>query len=197
MTNVGGRALAPRVLFRAVFATLLVVLGSSFAAGQQVSRWDVFGGFSYLRFESTPLGFAGNSNLTGWNAALAFNIKDALSVTADASGHYGNQITAYNYMIGPQYSYRWERSRVFGRFLFGKAQNNVNIVQPTRGGFESVGRAYGGGGGYDWDLSPRLTLRAIQVDYLHTNTFGLTQGDIRVSAGVVVHFGRTHKKRRL
>jgi len=180
-----------------VFATSIVLLGSSFAAGQQVSRWDVFGGYSYLRFDSTPLGFASNSNLGGWNAAVAWNITDALSVAADGSGHYGNQITAYNYMIGPQYSYRWERSRVFGRFLFGKAQNNVNIVQPTRGGFESVGRAYGGGAGYDRDLNSRFTLRAVQVDYLRTGTFGLTQGDLRVSAGVVVHFGRSHKKRRL
>jgi hypothetical protein len=176
---------------------LVVAFGSCFAAGQQVSRWDVFGGYSYLRFNSTPLGFASNSNLTGWNAAVAYNLTDAFSVAVDGSGLYGNQITAYSYMIGPQYSYRWERSRVFGQFLFGKAQNTVNIVQPTRTGFESVGRAYGGGGGFDWDLNSRLTLRAVQVDYLRSNTFGLTQGNIRVSAGVVVHFGRSHKKRRL
>jgi len=197
MRNVRGRALAARVLVWAALATSVIVFGSSFATGQQVSRWDVFGGASYLRFDSTPLGFAGNSNLTGWNAALAFNITDALSVAVDGSGHSGNQITAYNYMVAPQYSYRWERSRVFGQFLFGKAQNTVNIVQPTRGGFESVGMAYGGGGGFDWDLTSRFTLRAVQVDYLHTHTFGLTQGDIRASAGVVVHFGRSHKKRRL
>jgi len=150
-----------------------------------------------MRFDSRPLGFASASNLTGWNAAVAYNLTDALSVVADGSGHYGNHITAYNYMIGPQYSYRWEHSRLFGQFLFGKAQNNLNFVQPTRGGFESVGRAYGGGIGYDWDLDSRFTLRAVQVDYLHTHTFSLSQGDVRVSAGVVVHFGRSHKKRRL
>ena len=185
------------MLVRAVTATVIIVFAASLASAQQVSRWDVFGGASYLRFDSTPLGFANISNLMGWNAAVAYNIKDWLSVEADGSGHYGNQITAYNYMIGPQYSYRWERSRVFGQFLFGKAQNNVNIVQPTRGGFESVGRAYGGGVGYDWDLTSRITIRAVQVDYLHTHTFALNQTDLRASAGVVLHFGRTHKKRRL
>jgi len=185
------------MLVRAVTATVIIVFAASLASAQQVSRWDVFGGASYLRFDSTPLGFANISNLMGWNAAVAYNFKDWLSVAADGSGHYGNQITAYNYVIGPQYSYRWERSRVFGQFLFGKAQNNVNIVQPTRGGFESVGRAYGGGVGYDWDLTSRITIRAVQVDYLHTHTFALNQTDLRASAGVVLHFGRTHKKRRL
>src|SRR5208337_4942270 len=113
MTNLRGRALAARMLVWAVLATAIIVLGPSSAAGQQVSRWDVFGGYSYLRFDSTPLGFTGNSNLNGWNAAVAFNITDAFSVALDGSGHYGNQITAYNYMAAPQYSYRWERSRVF------------------------------------------------------------------------------------
>jgi len=194
MTYSRRRVLAARIL---LWTAPVIVLGSSLAAGQQVSRWDVFGGGSYLRFDSAPLGFANASNLTGWNAEVAYNLFDALSVVADGSGHYGNQITAYNYMIGPEYSYRWEHSRVFGRVLFGKAQNNVDIVQPTRGGFESVGRAYGGGIGYDRDLNSRFTLRAVQVDYLHTHTFTLNQTDARVSVGVVVHFGRTHKKRRL
>jgi len=185
------------MLVRAVTVIAIIVLRASLATGQQVSRWDVFGGASYLRFDSTPLGFANVSNLMGWNASVAYNFTDWLSVAADGSGHYGNQITAYNYMIGPQYSYRWERSRVFGQFFFGKAQNNVNIVQPTRGGFESIGRAYAGGVGYDWDFTSRITIRVVQVDYLHSHTFGLNQSDLRASAGVVVHLGRTHKKRRL
>jgi len=150
-----------------------------------------------MRFDSRPLGFASASNLIGWNAELAYNFTDWLSVVGDGSGHYGNKINAYNYMIGPQYSYRWEHSRLFGRFLFGKAQNSLNFVQPTRGGYESVGRGYGGGFGYDWDLNSRFTLRVVQVDYLHTHTFTLNQGDVRASAGVIVHFGRSHKKRRL
>lgn len=195
MRNEGGRAFAAKVFIWAVVAAS--VIGSSSAAGQQVSRWDVFGGYSYMRFESTPLGFAGNSNLTGWNAAVAYNFTDAFSVAIDGSGLYGNQITTYNYMVGPQYSYRWERSRAFAQFFFGKAQNTVNVGQPVLNGVESVGRTLGGGGGYDWDLNSRFTLRAVQVDYLRTTTFGLTQGNIRVSAGVVVHFGRSRKKRRL
>jgi hypothetical protein len=194
MRNVCARAFATRVLFLAVFATLFA---STFGCAQQVSRWDIFGGYSYMRFDSVPIGFAGPSNLDGWNAAAAYNWSDTLSLAVDASGHYGNQITTYNYAVAPQYSYRWERSRVFGQALFGKAQNTVDIVQPTRTGFESVGLAYGAGAGFDWDYNSRFTIRAIQVDYLRDRTFRTSEGNIRVSAGLVVHFGRTHKKRRL
>ena len=197
MRNAGGCAFAARVFIWAVVAASVIVIGSSSAAGQQVSRWDVFGGYSYMRFQSAPLGFAGNSNLTGFNGAVAYNLTDSFSVTVDGSGLYGNKITAYNYMFGPQYSYRWERSRAFAQFLFGKAQNTVNVGQPVLSGVESVGRTFGGGAGYDWDLDSRFTLRAVQVDYLRSTTFGLNQGNIRVSAGLIVHFGRTHKKRRL
>jgi hypothetical protein len=172
-------------------------LSSSFAAGQQVSQWDVFGGYSYMRFDSRPIGFAGSSNLNGWNAAVAYNFTDALSLAADASGNYGNSISAYTYSIVPQYSYRWERSRVFAQFFLGKAQNTVNIQQPTRSGFESASLTLGGGAGYDWDYNDRYTIRAIQVDYLHAHTFDQSQNNIRISAGVIIHFGRTRKKRRL
>ncbi|HEX8815685.1 MAG TPA: outer membrane beta-barrel protein [Terriglobales bacterium] len=190
------RALAARALTGVVLTCLTAGLSSS-AAAQEVSKWDVFGGYSYMRFDSRPLGFAGSSNLNGWNAAVAYNFTDALSLAADASGHYGNSITAYTYSLVPQYSYRWERSRAFAQFLIGKAQNTVNIIQPTRTGFEGVGLALGGGAGFDWDYNSRYSIRAIQVDYVHSHTFDHTQNDIRVSAGLIVHFGRSHKKRRL
>ena len=98
MTHLCRRVVAARVFF---WAAPIIVLWPSLSAGQQVSRWDVFGGGSYMRFDSRPLGFASASNLIGWNAELAYNFTDWLSVVGDGSGHYGNKINAYNYMIGP------------------------------------------------------------------------------------------------
>ena len=171
-------------------ACLLLIVGSSLSVGQVAPRWEAFGGYSYLRADSTTFGFASNANLNGFAGEIAFNIKPRFGVVVDGSGHYGSQLSMYNYMAGPQYAFRKEKSTIFIHALFGKAQNTVNIPTATRNGFTSAGRAFAVGGGYDWDLTPRITLRAVQADYLNTYTFGATQNDIRISTGVVVHFGQ-------
>jgi hypothetical protein len=166
------------------------------SAAQIAPRWEVFGGYSYRRFDAPTVGFADRLNLNGWNAEGAFNITTEWSIAADVSGHYGSQLTLYNFMFGPQYSWRKDKSKFFGHVLFGKAQNTVNIVTATRNGFESVGRSVAVGGGYDRDLTPRFTWR-IQADYLNTHTFGNTQNDIRVSTGLVFHFGHIGRRPKL
>jgi len=176
----------------------LAVLGASSISGAQVApRWEVFGGYSYLRFDSSTIGYANWSNLNGFNGEATFNLTPRWGLTADGSGHYGSQLTVYNYMAGPQYSIRRDKSRFFAHVLFGKAQNTINIATASRNGFLSVGRTIAAGGGYDWDLTPRFTLRAVQADYLNTHTFGFTQNDIRISTGVVFHFGHIGHRPRL
>lgn len=169
---------------------------SSPSVAQISPRWEVFGGYSYRSLDSTTMGFANRSNLNGWNAEGAFNITTVWSVAADVSGHYGSQLTAYTFMIGPQYNWRHQKSKLFAHAFIGKAQTTVDISTSLREGFESVGRAFAAGGGYDLDLTPRFTLRA-QGDYLHTNTFGTSQNDIRVSTGLVFHFGHIGHRPRL
>jgi hypothetical protein len=177
-------------LIRKIGLFLFVFLAPSLAAAQATfaPRWEVFTGYSFMRLNSTSFGFANNSNLNGWNAAGTFNINLKWSVTLDLSGHYGSQLRDFNYMIGPQYNWRRDKSKFFVHGFFGKAQDRVDITVGTKSGFQGVGRAFAGGGGYDWDYSPRITIRVIQADYINSNSFGQTQNDIRVSTGVVFHF---------
>ena len=184
----------------AVFVLLLlsaITTASSLSAGQEAPRWEVFGGYSYRNLESTTLGFANRSSMNGWDAEGAFNITTEWSLVADVGGQYGSQLTAYNFMIGPQYSWRKAKSKFFAHVLFGKAQNTVNINTATSNGFESVGRAFAAGGGYDMELTPRFTLRIVQADYLNTHTFSNTQNDLRVSTGLVFHFGHIGRRPKL
>ena len=183
----------------AVFILLVlsvVIAVSSLSLGQVAPRWDFFGGYSYLRLDSPSFGYANWSNLNGFNGEIVFNVTPRWGVTLDGSGQYGNQLTVYNYMIGPQYSLRRDKSKFFGHVLFGKAQNTVNILTATRNGFLSVGRSVAAGGGYDWDLTPRFTLR-VQADYLNTYTFGATQNDLRISTGIVFHHGHIGRRPKL
>jgi hypothetical protein len=183
----------------AVFLFLVfsvVVVGSSLSAGQVAARWDFFGGYSYLRFESTSIGYANWSNLNGFNGEISYNFTPSWTLTADGSGHYGDQLSLYTYMGGPQYTLRRDKSSIFAHALFGKVQDTVNIATATRDGFLSVGRAFAVGGGYDMDLTPRFTLR-VQADYLNTNTFGATQNNIRISTGLVFHHGHIGRRPKL
>ncbi|HLW89664.1 MAG TPA: hypothetical protein VKR57_14305 [Terriglobales bacterium] len=175
-----------------ILLLLLVILAPGFATAQTgvAPRWEVFGGYSYQRVDSTTFGFADNSNLNGWNAAGTFNLKLKWSVSLDLSGHYGSQLRNLTYMIGPQYNWRRDKSKFFVHALFGKAQDRVEISVGPVSGFQGVGRGVAGGGGYDWDYSPRLTFRVIQADYMNSNCFGKTQNDVRISTGVVFHFGQ-------
>jgi opacity protein-like surface antigen len=169
---------------------------SSLSAGQVAPQWEFFGGYSYVRFDAPPLGYPSWTNLNGFNGEVTYNITHNFGVTADGSGGYGSMITAYNYMIGPQYSLRKDKSMYFAHAFIGKAENTVGITTLIKSGFESVGRAFAFGGGYDRDLTPRFTFR-VMGDYLHTNTFGTTQTDVRVSTGLVFHIGHFGRRPKL
>jgi hypothetical protein len=188
-----GRA---RLLF-AIFLFLFLLRSNSRLWAQEAPRFDAFGGFSYLRFDATSIGYPDYTNLYGWNGAISGAITRKLAVAIDLGGNYGSQMSSYHFMIGPQYTRRRDRSRIFAHVLIGKAQNNVSIAQPTRSGFESVGRSIGGGVGFDYDWKPKITIRVFQAEYFHDNTFATSQNDARVSFGFVYRFGHIGHKRKL
>jgi hypothetical protein len=181
----------------ALFFCTLALISPALLAAQETARWDVFGGFSAMRFDSTQIGFPDYSYLYGWNAEVTGNIFRRLGVTLDGSGNYGSQMSLYHYMIGPQYTWRRETHRFFARGLFGKEENMLSIPVPPKTSLESVGRSFGGGGGFDWDFNQRITIRVFQADYLNTHTFGKGENNFRVSAGVVFHFGHIGHRPRL
>jgi len=187
------RMMIELALIRRAVLFFLFFLAPVLAAAQTgvAPRWEIFGGYSYLRLESKSFGFATDyTNMNGWNAAVTFNWRLKWSLTADISGHYGTQLSDLNYMMGPQYNWRRDKSKFFLHGLVGKGQNRVNITVGTQDHFESSGLAFAAGGGFDWDASPRFSLRVVQADYLNTDTFGKNQNDIRVSTGVIFHIGQ-------
>jgi hypothetical protein len=173
-----------------------VVISASLCVGQVAPRWEVFGGYAYRSVDSATFGFVNRSSLNGFDAEATFNIKPRWGVTADAGGQYGSQMTVYNFLIGPQYAKRGDKSKFFVHGLFGKAEDRVNISTSIASHFESVGRAIVAGGGYDHDLTPRIAFR-VQADFLRTNTFGTSQNDIRATTGLVFHFGHIGRRPRL
>jgi hypothetical protein len=182
----------------AISVIWFLLLPACLAYAQSVPRYEVFGGFSYLRLDEPAFGFANHGNQLGWNGSGAVNLTRQFGVILDASGAYGAHASTYNFAVGPQVSWRRDKSRFFAHALFGKADDHITLLepQPFRTEFTGVSLAYVAGGGFDLYVNKRITFRVVQADYLHTHTFGSPEQNVRVSTGVVVNFGELRKHRK-
>jgi hypothetical protein len=169
-----------------LLVALASLLGASPASAQKAPRLQLFAGYSYLRFDSTTIGFPDYSNLHGAELSGAFNISRNFGIIADVGDHFGNHQRVYEYLFGPQFLGQRGRKIIFARALFGKSNDRVSVNGVKAAG----GRAIGVGAGFDYYMSPRYSIRVVQADYLDTRIFNASQGDLRVSTGIVFHWGR-------
>jgi hypothetical protein len=168
---------------------LSAIVGPAQSRAQTVGRIQVFGGYSYTRFDSSTFGFAGGSNLNGWNLAVSGNVIRNLGATAELSGQYGNHMNLRDFAVGPQVLFPHGKMLIFGHVLFGKGRTFVN----EGGGVGDTQRAYLLGGGVDMPFHHHFDIRVIQADYVHTQLLGQNQNNYRVSAGVVYHWGEIRR----
>jgi len=177
--------------FLAVFAVVAMTLLSAAprAAAQNTTRYDVFGGYSFLRLDSKSYGYADYSNLNGAELAGQFNVTHYLAGVADFGATFAQNQHFYTFMAGPEISINRFHGRWFGHALFGKARNGNEI--PGVG--SSLGRSIAVGGGYDYPFRQRFAIRVFQADYLNSSTYGATQNNVRLSAGIEFHLGKKLK----
>ncbi|NLT31819.1 MAG: porin family protein [Acidobacteria bacterium] len=163
---------------------------------QDVPVADVFGGYSFYRCDA---GEDISCNLNGWNVAVDFNATERWSAVMDFTGHYGYldgpvvtgsgvypwyDVKSHNFLFGPRYKIRTEKVTPFLHALFG-----INHVNPEEMDLIQNNLAMAFGGGVDVKVNDKVSVRAIQLDYLTTRTdFGWTD-NLRFSTGVVFHFG--------
>lgn len=178
-----------RVVFFQTACLCLLLTLSAPAQAQTTPRIQVFGGYSYLRFESTAIGFNDNSNLHGGEFSPALNLTKHFGIMADADIHVGNHQTNYNFLIGPQFPFRALGGIVSGHLLFGRTDEKVRVGF----GASSKGRAIAAGIAYDRNFSDRLAFRLVQVDYLNTHAFSTGEKNLRISTGIVFHWGERKK----
>jgi hypothetical protein len=175
-----------------VFLSLfLFIVASLPSAAQDVPRIEVFGGYSYLRFDSRSFGFAGSSNLNGYNLAPAFNVFHGFGVVGELSGQYGSHLNLRDVAVGPQILYPRNNLIFFAHVMYGDARTHVSVGN----GPGDTARVIVAGGGADLHYSSRLSIRVVQVDYLRTSLFHGTQNNFRISTGLVYHWGEIHEKK--
>lgn len=176
----------------------LVSLSSVAVSAQDVPKFDLFAGYSYVRANPVTSGVDG-FNLHGGSASIAYNANSWLSGVADFGGYHSNNIlgtgvdgTLSTYLFGPRLSYRRNSHFTpFGQVLFGVAHIGGSDGLAFSTSNNSFAMALGGG--VDVKITHHFSLRPVQVDYLLTrfDEFGngaQNQNNLRVSTGVVFHF---------
>ena len=143
--------------------------------------------------------FANRSGMQGWDAAATINVYPWLGVEGNVGGNYqrncigaaGLTCFAYTFMGGPKITaYRSGNITAFGHGLVG-----LGGLTMTLAGSPLTWRdlAWAAGGGVDYALTNRISVRFGPVDYLRTQYMqslgGTHQSNIRVSAGVVLRIG--------
>jgi hypothetical protein len=169
------------------------------AQAQDSPRLEFTGNYSYLRYDSYDLGFKNDTGLNGGNISVAYNITTKFAAFGEVGGNWGNPFRFYDGMGGGRYSYRRGNLTIFGQGMFGRAKSHVDLPTSFVGGETNSAKAFGGGGGVSYEISPHFSVRAIQVDYIHSNLFETNLNNIRFSAGITYHLGkiRSHKHPRL
>ena len=132
------------------------------------------------------------ADFNGGSGSLSYNLTPWLGVVGDFGGYHwtnsGGNANIVTYLFGPKLSYHRGRVTPFVQALFGGAHEsgssfNVSVSE------DAFAAALGGG--VDWNATPRIGIRLLQVEYLLTkfdDGFNNRQNNARVSAGVVFRF---------
>ena len=190
-----------RNLFFSLVVTLLLAvptMAQNSAAGQ------LFGGFSYANIDAL-----GRENGYGFQASYSHSLSDKFSLVADFGGQFASidssvpllgtfsiDFQNYEYLFGPRINQRSGKYNAFAHALVGASQvrtsattiNILGIPIPIPSTSET-GFALGFGGGFDVDLSERVSFRVVQIDYIPANIAGAWTHNVRFGVGLVFKLG--------
>jgi hypothetical protein len=186
-----------KILISFVSLFLFLVAG----APSSLAQIELFGGYSYLRLGDVP---ATEQSANGWEASLSTHLLGSLGLEADYSDHYGvsptntQPIPKFTQLYGPRYQlFSFPRIEPFVHALFGTVNGTELGLSPTtpciagapcpRISENVFGMAFGGG--LNVKATHHIWIRLFQVDYLRAQ-FDSPQNDVRVSAGLILRFGR-------
>ena len=171
-----------------LLVTVILFLGVP-AIAQNAPTIEVFGGYSHVEADVSNTSFSMN----GGEVAFTQNLNNWFGGTLDFGTQYGKRngfnVNTQQIMYGPVFAYR-KMSAItpFGHVLLGVvrgSQGFAGISQPAT----KFGAAFGGG--VDFKLSKHISIRAIQGDYVMSRFLNTHQNNLRLSAGVVLTFGKT------
>jgi opacity protein-like surface antigen len=173
---------------RVLWFICLAVAASLPVLAQDVPKVEVFAGYSWA-----------GGNFHGVNTSVTGNVNKWFGVTADFSGHYGNELEgpilvskdAHTFQVGPRFSRRGKRFTPFVYALVGATRFHESAtIAGQHLSHADTGFTTTVGGGLDVTVSDRVAIRAFQLDYFRPNFFGEAHNRARLAFGLVFHIGK-------
>jgi opacity protein-like surface antigen len=162
-----------------LLALAACLLSLSAHAQSLTDQIDVFGGYSFMHYDSSP-----SFNTNGWELSGQYKVNPWLGGVVDVDGHYGNfegvNSVLHDYLVGAQVSFP-ARVSPFAHVLVGAGHFGAN-------GASDTSAAYGFGFGIDSTIAPQFAWRIIQLDVVHTHLFNQAENNTRIATGIVIHF---------
>ena len=150
-------------------------------------RWHLNAGYEYVHFSSAPF----TANMSGMHTSIAYSFYDWLAIEGDIISAFGGDVFApgetskYVLLTGGGHI-TWSREPLkwspWLHVLVGLARVNPQTAYNSKNGF-----AVQAGGGVDYSVNPRLSLRG-QCDYVLTRLYAQNQNNIQAGVGFVLHF---------
>ena len=172
--------------------------GSSEAPGRVLPRFELGGGYSYVKFNpGSPFGSFSNQ---GGGGSFTYNASRYLGLTAEFNGYSftrdisGNGVQGgwTSWLFGPRLNLRrFDYFVPFAEFLVGGSHAGAQMT----GDSSQRAFALAAGGGVDVVLTKHLAWRFAQIDYLMTNFSGSSVGgnarqdNLRLGTGIVLRLG--------
>ncbi len=195
-----------RKLAIALAMCLALSVGGTFAAAQVTiqPKAEVYVGYSWLGVSGyADFDHKVNDISEGFDASITYYLPQAhnLGFIFDGSGHFATSAPNYTGIgfafAGLQYKYHTNSFSPFFRLMAGAA-NLSPAFPPTPPNFGNQwNAALDAGGGFDYAIGRRFSLRVAQADYIYTNYSPYIGGNIhstqwnnvRLSAGVIFNLG--------
>jgi opacity protein-like surface antigen len=187
----------------------LLTLGTLFGLSvyaQEGPKADLFLGYSFVRYNSAQTIPAFTAN--GGIATFGWNFSDHLALEAELGGYHNGNVnnyqfdsTAFSYLFGPRISYgRAKKMDPYIHALFGGQNFSTGIANVSTA---TNNFAMAIGGGLDFRLNRRITIRPVQLDYYLTRIeapnvtlpagsstpSARNQNNLRYAAGIQFTFG--------
>ena len=152
--------------------------------GRDDYRWQLGIGATFIRFRSSIF----SASAPGIKTSITYYTNDWFAIEGNISAAFAPKIfdrehvKLLDYGVGPKIAWRQKRWEPWAHALIGGAHE-----QPRTAGNSKNSYSLQAGGGVDYRVNPRLSLRA-EVDYLRTGFFNESQNDFEGSLGIVFHF---------
>jgi outer membrane immunogenic protein len=199
----------------AMSALPFVALAQGTDVKQEVPRAELALDYSYLHSNAPP-GGCGCFNLNGGSATFAWRLRpessarfggfslvgDVTVAEAGTISSSGDSVTLSTFTAGGRYlptlghgtAAGHHALQPFGQALIGIAHSSGSLVEGSNPGAANAGAAFAAnvGGGVDLRVDHRISIRLVEADYLLTtfdNGSNNHQNNLRISAGLVFHFG--------